>query len=393
MEQCVRLLSVAGSFVKRLSLLRRYEYSLLEGYMPRFQARELARLLRERVPLLYFTITEAPVEESPPYLPSIKGMWSRLIALTTTLGVPRYTEIDPTILLTILFTIMYGMMFGDIGLGLVIFSLGIVFRKRAWLLEKYLGLKSSSVETLSLLMLLCGLSSTMMGLVYGAFFLVKVLPPLIAPIHEVEKMLGVALIFGVIQMILGISLNIVNTIMEGGKAEAIAGSKGLIGLAFYVTGLLLAYRLLEANFNFMAITTQPYLLYILLVLYLGVVLSPLHAFLKGEESLSTCLIDGAVEGLEVIIGFSANTLSYLRLAAFAVAHEAFSVMALQLGGSIGLLPSLAITNIIVLIFEGFAVGIQAARLSFYEFATKFFRGDGVTFEPLSRVIASTSPKV
>lgn len=39
-------------------------------------------------------------------------------------------------------------------------------------------------------------------------------------------------------------------------------------------------------------------------------------------------------------------------------------------------------QIFIIVFEGFIVGIQSLRLSFYEFFTKFFRGGGKAFEPL-----------
>jgi V/A-type H+-transporting ATPase subunit I len=50
---------------------------------------------------------------------------------------------------------------------------------------------------------------------------------------------------------------------------------------------------------------------------------------------------------------------------------------------VGALASLAVANFLALVIEGLAVGIQAMRLVYYEFSTKFFKGEGLEFQPLS----------
>ena len=383
MEDCVNAVLLARSVVRRLRVLRKYEYSIIEGWVPSEYSNDLKEAVKSRVPVLVLEVTPPSRQDRPPYLPRLKGLLQRMTSLTLTLDVPSYWELDPTLILITLFTIMYGMMFGDVGLGLTIIALGLIFKRwRAF--GDFLGLSESGLESLSLLMVACGISSTIFGAVYGMAFLVRVYESLVSPIHDIGGMLGIALIFGVIQIILGMTVNVVNLLMAGDLYRAFLSGRGFLGLAFYFIGLVIAYALLSSGFNLSLLGAGVYKLlsYSELALLAGIMLAPLAKHFSEGLEVSECLIEGFMEVLETFIGLPANTLSYIRLAAFAIAHEAFGLLATALSPSMGLLPSLIVTNLLALVFESFAVGIQAARLTFYEFSTKFFRGGGVLFKPL-----------
>jgi V/A-type H+-transporting ATPase subunit I len=53
---------------------------------------------------------------------------------------------------------------------------------------------------------------------------------------------------------------------------------------------------------------------------------------------------------------------------------------MQSGGAIIIL---IIGNIFIIGFEGLICGIQSMRLEYYEFFSKFFKGDGVAFAPFT----------
>ncbi|MCD6420673.1 MAG: hypothetical protein J7L41_08200, partial [Synergistetes bacterium] len=86
-----------------------------------------------------------------------------------------------------------------------------------------------------------------------------------------------------------------------------------------------------------------------------------------------------------------NTISFIRVGAFALNHVALSMVIFALSGmiepiSIGLIMRIMIIifgNLLIILFEGFIVGIQVTRLEFYEFFSKFYQGDGRKFKPLS----------
>ncbi len=49
--------------------------------------------------------------------------------LTTTFGIPKYKEIDPTAFIAIFFPIFFGMMLGDIGYGLLVTVISLYLKR------------------------------------------------------------------------------------------------------------------------------------------------------------------------------------------------------------------------------------------------------------------------
>ncbi|HDO20862.1 MAG TPA: ATPase, partial [Candidatus Bathyarchaeota archaeon] len=70
------------------------------------------------------------------------------------------------------------------------------------------------------------------------------------------------------------------------------------------------------------------------------------------------------------------------LGAFAVAHAALGETAAILSSSMGAMGAYILMNVLVIMMEGFAAGIQSLRLIYYEFSTKFYKGAGKAFKPL-----------
>jgi V/A-type H+-transporting ATPase subunit I len=103
-----------------------------------------------------------------------------------------------------------------------------------------------------------------------------------------------------------------------------------------------------------------------------------HGHGVGMESIGEGiggLLMTFVEGL-------ANMFSFLRIAAFALAHASLSVASEQMGHAIGSpILALVIMNVIALSFEFVSSSVQSLRLLYYEFMGKFFQGEGRRFEP------------
>ena len=92
------------------------------------------------------------------------------------------------------------------------------------------------------------------------------------------------------------------------------------------------------------------------------------------------------ELFEAIISYVSNTLSYVRLGAFAVAHVGLSTVVLLLADMAGgpaRIAVLILGNLFIIGFEGLIVGIQTLRLEYYELFGKFFTGEGIPFRPLT----------
>jgi Archaeal/vacuolar-type H+-ATPase subunit I len=300
--------------------------------------------------------------------------------LTSLRGVPSYWEIDPTPFFTLLFVTMYGMMFGDVGQGLVIALFG------AWLLKtrfRLLGISEEGAASLGALALLAGISGVIFGALYGfVVFLKPLAHPVISPIHDVYEMIAVALWFGAAQLLLALALNVVNLVRAGDIPGAVFSGMGGMGILFYSSGIVIAYHLATSGFDLGVLSApqlQPFM-YLLLLSLLTVVGYGVYEWkIKGE---SEKIMHAISEVIEMLLALPANSLSYIRLAAFAMAHEAFSILAENMSPIAGELASYLLANFLVLAIEALAVGIQAMRLLYYEFSTKFFKGEGVEFKPL-----------
>jgi len=346
--------------------------------------------LRQKVAAItsdsYYLQIENPSrgEPTPVLLPKRGWVLKGFQLLTFIRGIPSYNEIDPTIVFAILFPIMYGMMFGDIGDGAVILVLGLLFyRSRRGLI----GISASALRSLGTIMVISGLSAIVFGALYGSVFLARTPfgPLLFEPVLDFGAIVEVALVFGVTQIAISLVLNIENHVAIGELREAIFSGKGAVGLAYYLVGIVLAVRLIEGGLQLSLFVTPGNLPFTgaALVLLLLVFLSPLLRHLKTEEfDVGKDIIDGFSELLEVFISFLTNSLSYLRLAAFALAHGIFAGFAVDLGGTLGMVESFVLVNALVIMVDGFAAGIQSVRLLYYEFSTKFFAGSGQTFKPL-----------
>ena len=381
-ESLAELLLKVHNLVKDFDVIRRVRVSIAEGWIPSRYIENFKELLESTVPrVLYMRMRKALKGEPVPRLIQLKGFRGQIAKITLMRGVPSYWEIDPTLIFTALFTTMYGMMFGDIGLGAIIAVFGILIRRAK---EGFLGMSKAGIKALSTLSLLCGVSAIIFGALYGVSFLVEIWKPiLLSPLHNLSEIIGMALLFGALQLILSMILNIVNCIKMREFFEAIFGARGVAGLIFYISGVYIAYNIIISGFN-LGVAASSSLLPFTAVIVGVMVLTPLTFILKGIMTKhSEYMIHGVIEILELIIEYPANSLSYIRLAAFALAHEAFGILAEALAEFLGYAPSIIFSNILVLMIEGFAVGIQALRLTYYEFSTKFFKGEGILFEPIT----------
>ena len=87
------------------------------------------------------------------------------------------------------------------------------------------------------------------------------------------------------------------------------------------------------------------------------------------------------ELFEVVLSFCTNTISFLRIGAFAVIHVGMMMAVSALSGSGGVKTVIVtvIGNIIVMILEGLIVAIQVLRLEYYEMFSRYFNGNGKEF--------------
>lgn len=371
-----RALAVEGA---RSAFGRTETLSLVHGWIPAEQEEPLRSTVvasTDGAALLRFD-NPAP-HDNPPVRINNRGVAGSFELFTRLRGTPEYNEIDPTLIVTVLFTIMYGMMFGDIGQGALLMVMGLIFYR---LQRSFLGIPGQAMKKLGGILATCGVSAIFFGTLYGEFFLSEAFHPIfVNPIQGQTTMIIVALLFGVAQLSIGLVLKIVNLLRKKAMIEAAFGG---VRFVYYVTGVVLAVKYVTAM-SFTVFTENLGLLILALTCLLVVFLSPtIEGVLKHEFRMGEGIMKGVSEFIETFLSYLTNSISYVRLAAFAIAHSALGIAAAILGASMGALPGFIVMNLLAMTIEALGVFIQCMRLTYYEFFTKFYSGTGVPYRPFS----------
>jgi len=369
----------------RSQVVRTRSFSILYGWIPEDRLMELrSEVAKVTGGLMHIEESIPGKDEEAPTLLSSPPLIDKFQLITRMRGLPRYYEIDPSPFFMVLFSIMYGMMFGDVGQGLVLFIIGqILYRIK----KPILGIPYRALNRLGAILSTASIASIIFGFLYGESFLLHFMEPLwLNPLKDPIQISVVAIIFGLIQIIIGLILYSLNNALRGDYIEAILGWRGLVGLIYYIVGIILAVRFIIGGMR-LEVFGYPEnlpLVFIELFLLAFILLRPtlLNMFAEHKHPVMETLMEGVGEFIEMFLSYITNSVSYVRLAAFAIAHVALAEVAYLLSYSIGPIPSYLIFNIIVILIEGFAAGIQSIRLLFYEFSTKFYMGDGRPFIPV-----------
>jgi V/A-type H+-transporting ATPase subunit I len=205
------------------------------------------------------------------------------------------------------------------------------------------------------------------------------------PQTNTMDLMMVILKLGVLEIMLGIFLSMYNNARSRNYA-ALIGEKG-IGMGLYVYAV---YSAIGPGFT-VDVATIP--LNIVGIALLCSFLEPtLHAVLSGHGINVMQVVSQGIGGLMMtfVEGLS-NTFSFLRIAAFAIAHASLAVAAGALSGSIGTVGGYVVMNLIAMSFELISSSVQSLRLLYYEFMGKFYSGGGSPFIPYVNAADAKEP--
>ena len=319
-------------------------------------------------------------------------------------GSPIYGAIDPTPFVAVFFTILFGIMFGDFGQGLFFVLFGILMGLNV--------IKVGGWNKFAPIFMAIGISSSIMGLLTGEFFGTEtVLEPFAewvtgffgkphAPIlhlmpsadpksiYVMFGVFGVAVAIGFVINTCGLLLNIINNLIRRNYAEALFGKNGIAGAVFFWYVIALVLRIVLAKHS----VALYDIIIIAVSLFFAAFAEPFERALEGEKPLfengfGTYIISSLVEIIEVISGYLSNTISFVRVGAFALSHAVLNFTILTLTnmvggpGSAGGIIVLIAGNALIIVLEGMIVAIQVIRLQYYEFFSKFFHETGKEFKP------------
>ena len=305
-------------------------------------------------------------------------------------GLPGYHEFDPTIYLTLTYAFIFGIMFGDFGQGLCLLIGG-------FLLYKWKG------KPLAAIIGTAGIFSTIFGLIYNSFFGFEEFLPYDALIHPKDDMVRLpglgnintvfvlAIAFGMFMILFDIVLAIINAVKQKDVENTWFSQNAVAGLVFYGSIVAMVFLIMTGHGS---MGTVLKILVVLAVLGLiGIFLKEMLArmvqhrkpFIEGGKGMY--FVQAFFETFETLLSYLSNTLSYVRIGAYAVSHVAMMQVVMLLATGSGSSPNLVgviLGNVFVMLMEGLMVGIQVLRLEYYEMFSRFYKGDGREFKPFIR---------
>ena len=299
-------------------------------------------------------------------------------------GLPAYNEMDPTWFVAITYSFIFGAMFGDAGQGLLLFIGG-------FLLYKFKHIALAGIISCA------GVFSTIFGILFGSFFGFENLFPALwlrpmnnmmtVPfIGKLNTVFIVAIGFGMGLILLCMIFNIINAWKAHDTEHIWFDTNSVAGLVFYGSATVSIALILTGH-------TLPGGIILFIMFGIPLILiffkEPLTALVEKKSEImpkekGMFIVQGLFEMFEVLLSYFSNTLSFVRIGAFAVSHAAMMEVVLMLAGfESGHLNWVVVIlgNLFVSGMEGLIVGIQVLRLEYYEMFSRFYKGTGRKFEP------------
>lgn len=383
-----RLQELSSNFdVRKLAALvenKRGDHFILCGWMPEDQAALFMDEIKKDPDV--FVIVEDNHEEyfsEPPTKLKNPKFFKPFEMFIRMYGLPAHNELDPTIFVALTYTFIFGAMFGDVGQGLCLFIGGALLYK----LKKI---------NLAGIISIAGIFSTFFGFMFGSVFGFEdiIEATWIRPISHMTTLpfIGklntvfiVAIAFGMGIILLSMIFHIINA-KKAHDTEALLDQNGISGLVFYGAVVLTVVLFMTGNpLPGTIVLVVMFGIPLLLMMFKEPITNKLEKRLEhSEEGKVMFVVQAVFEMFETLLSYFSNTLSFVRIGAFAVSHAAMMEVVLMLAGVETGNPNWAIVvggNIFVCAMEGLIVGIQVLRLEYYEMFSRFYKGTGREFKP------------
>lgn len=352
------------------------------GYISKKDAKALVKDIEE-LKYISYTVEDVDGLSAPTKLKNSK-IFKPFESIVKMYGLPAYSEIDPTAFVALSYSFIFGAMFGDVGQGafLVLLGLLLFFRKKM-----QLGAALS----------FAGVFSVFFGFMYGSVFGFENLidhvwlKPISAMTNlpilgRLNKVFVAAVLFGISLIFLSMIFNIINCLKNRNISALLTGHNAFPGLVFYGTAIWILISVMSGNK--IPMITGPLMTALFVVpLLIFMFKEPIgHVIDKKPyriESVGMFIVENFFEVFEILLSYFSNTLSFVRIGAFAVSHAAMMEVVMMLSGVESGHPNIVgiiAGNIFICAMEGLIVGIQVLRLEYYEMFSRFYIGSGKEFK-------------
>jgi V/A-type H+-transporting ATPase subunit I len=314
--------------------------------------------------------------------------------LLDTYSRPKYTELDPTIMISIVFPIFFGIILGDVGYGILLFILCLGLRK---------FVKGEEGRQLLVVLRNASIASIFFGVLYSEFLgfpcpWVYLLPSRHLNIGgegghgpNIPGLMMVAIWIGIIHITLGRVLGMVNHARQDHGDHRIKAVLANAGWILVMWGILvMIWSIVQMPYMPDFTTLPPVVMNLNATAIVGALMLVIGALFIARDS-----------GLELVElpTIISHTLSYSRLVAVGLSSVAIAMVVNYI--AIGMLIEPQLENIslvgVIFIILGVIVflgghlmnmvlgilggSLHSIRLHYVEFFTKFYKGGGRKYSP------------
>jgi V/A-type H+-transporting ATPase subunit I len=330
-------------------------FAWITGWTSETDGDRLTELLADAGIRGVLRLAEPPPGFEPPLLLKNPRWLRPFEAFTTLLGVPAAGEADPTRILAVVSPLMFAYMFGDVGHGAVLLIAGLIL--------------SRCYPALRLLVYGGGMS-VIFGFLFGSVFSLETLiePIWANPLEDPILILIVPMVGGAMLLLVGMLLDALQSFWSRKGREWWETGAGLMLCYVSLLAAVIDVRWLWAS----AVCAVWFVV--------G------HAFVVPERRM-VAVGTAAAKLLESLLQLVVNTVSFVRVGAFALAHSGLSLAVVGLATAADSLALagliLVLGNVLIIGLEGLVVSIQTTRLVLFEFFMRFLRAGGRPFRPLA----------
>ncbi|CAD6368533.1 V-type ATPase 116 kDa subunit [metagenome] len=398
-------------------------FAVIQGYIPKKMEEKFKDSTKQWMSVVEDVSDPKLIDESPTLFDNKKFVRTFEV-ITKSQGIPKKGEPDPTPMIALMWPIFYGLMFADMGHGLLLMGLGLLFKVKG----------QGDLSRWGMLIAISGASAAIAGVGTGEMFgyhishmgpfegileeggalhsvswIVGILSVAELTFDQVINILKVSLFIGVIHLVWAMVLRVRRLAQEGHKlvmfTEAIPNITlygGIVVIMMCAIGSQYDVMNMYSKVHTEAvpwvtvflgdwaqvwIITRISVIIVIASMVLMMVGGILHAKKHPEDGG-----DPASVLMEVLLGKTveslAHTISYARLGIMLLVHAALLMTVnnafISLGGAAsgGAMAMIIGGNLGIMMIEGLIVYIQSLRLHLYEFFTKWYVGGSQPFRQI-----------
>ena len=414
-----------GSFVAKevLETLRKpggtKRFAVIQGYIPENMENKFKDVTKQWMSVVE-DIKEPKMAQNRPTLFQNKKWVRTFEVITQSQGIPRRGEADPTPMISLMWPIFYGIMFADLGHGLLLMCLGLLFKLKG----------QGTMSKWGMLIAISGASAAVAGVGAGEMFgfhihhfniFERILDGPLKPVSwlvgslsvaeltfdQVINILKVSIFLGIVHLVWAFVLRIKRLHNEGHKQMMF--TEAIPNLTLYGGIVVIMMCAIGASYDVMNMYSRNHMEVVPWVtVFLGdwarVWIVTRIAVIIVIGSMATMMLGGILHAkhhpedggsaanvvMEVFLGKTveclAHTISYARLGIMLLVHAALLMTVNNAFASMGGFSSpggaamIIGGNLGIMMIEGLIVYIQSLRLHLYEFFTKWYDGGAQPFK-------------